>query len=67
MKFDINKLALERINQGLSYEELGKKAKVKDATISRIERGLHTPRPSTIGKIAAAMGKKAEDYIIKQE
>ncbi len=64
MKIDTKKLKLERANQGLTYEKLAKMSGIKDDTISRIERGATKPRVDTIGKIAKALGKKIEDFII---
>jgi putative transcriptional regulator len=44
-----------RKQRGLSLESLGYLAGVDQATISRIERGLATPRPETVVRVARAL------------
>ena len=50
-----------RLIRALTQEELGQLARVGRATISRIEGGTLTPRPSTVKKLAAAFGLRPED------
>lgn len=66
-KIDINKIALERINQGLSTVQLSKKAGLSKNVVSNIENGYVIPRLHTLGKIVNALGKKIEDFIIEEE
>lgn len=59
---DIEKIILERANQGLTKDELSKRAGVGRQTITRLEKKGVTPNLVTIGKIAKALGKKIEDF-----
>ncbi len=45
-----------RQQQALTQVELAEHAGVSEAAIIRLERETHTPRPSTVRKIAAALG-----------
>jgi transcriptional regulator with XRE-family HTH domain len=45
-----------RQQRGLSLEALGYLAKVDQATISRIERGLAEPRRDTVVRLARGLG-----------
>ena len=46
---------------GLSLDDLSEKSGVGKSNISRIENHLQQPRPSTLRKIAAALGVEVED------
>lgn len=59
---DIQKIMLERINQGLSVAELAKRAGLGKNTITKLEHQVVTPRLHTLGKIARALGKSIEDF-----
>ncbi|MDF9412959.1 XRE family transcriptional regulator [Brevibacillus laterosporus] len=61
---DIKKIAVERINQGISSSELSKKAGLGKNTVNNIEKRIVTPRSHTLGKIAKALGKKIEDFMV---
>jgi len=63
MKVDLEKITLERANQGLSAHELSLKAGLSKNVVSNMERGYVKPRLHTIGKIVNALGKKVEDFI----
>lgn len=65
VKINVEKLVLERANQGLSIIELSKKSGVHRQTISRIEKGILTPRLDTVGKLAKALEKPVEDFLEK--
>ena len=45
-----------RLRQALSQSDLALRADVSAAAIVRIERGTHAARPSTIRKLARALG-----------
>jgi transcriptional regulator with XRE-family HTH domain len=62
MEFDIKKIRNERINQGLSYQDIANLTGLKAATISQIEKGITIPRDATVGKISIALGKKIEEF-----
>jgi len=56
-------LRLRQIRQrkALSQQDLAQRAGVGEATISRIEQGRVRPRPSTLRKLAAALGVAPEE------
>lgn len=45
-----------RLANGYSQTRLGELAGVRQATIADLERGLYMPRPSTVRKLAQALG-----------
>ena len=49
-----------RRKAGLTQEELAKKAKMKQPAISRLENNFDSATLKTIGKIAYALGYRAE-------
>ncbi len=49
------KLITERVNAGLSQNELAKLAGVREETICRLETGKHTASVATVDKIAIAL------------
>jgi len=57
-----------RTAAGLTQGQLGERADVADATISRIERGRLDPSSDLLGKLAGALRVKADDLLgpIKQ-
>ena len=67
LKVDIMKITLERANQGISANELSKRAGVSKNVVANMERGSATPRLDTLGKIAKALGMKLEDFIRDEE
>jgi len=56
-------LRLREIRQrkALSQQDLAERAGVGEATICRIEQGRVRPRPSTLRKLAAALGIAPEE------
>lgn len=49
--------------RGLSQEGLGEMADINPATIWGLETGRHTPRPSTLRKLAEALGLEVPDLL----
>jgi len=49
-----------RKERGLSLEAVSVLAGIDLATVSRLERGLHEPRPATIVKLARGLGIRAK-------
>jgi len=62
--YDTAKIKLERARQGKSIVKLAKEADLSPKTIIRIEQNKVIPRLQTVGKIAAALGKDIEEFII---
>jgi transcriptional regulator with XRE-family HTH domain len=58
-----DKLKRERTLAALTQEELGEKAGLTTATVARIERDEVEPRPSTLRKLAAALGVQPRELI----
>jgi transcriptional regulator with XRE-family HTH domain len=52
----MSKLERVRRMQALTQEELAERSGVTRSTISRLEDGLQQARPSTLRKLAAALG-----------
>lgn len=63
----LTRLRLVRERQALSQKELAAKAGVSPVTISRVENGVDDPQPSTIRKLAKALGVKPADLMDTQE
>lgn len=62
--YDIPKIKLERARQGKSIVQLAEEANLSPKTVIRIEHNKVVPRPQTIGKIAAALGKDIEEFLV---
>lgn len=62
-KVNVEKITLERANQGLSAYELSLKAGLSKNVVSNMERGYVVPRLHTVGKIVNALGKRLEEFI----
>ncbi|AEM79503.1 helix-turn-helix transcriptional regulator [Thermoanaerobacter wiegelii] len=62
--YDTAKIKLERARQGKSIAQLAEEANLSPKTLIRIEHSKVIPRPQTVGKIAAALGKDIEEFII---
>lgn len=63
-RYDFKKIRLERVRQGKSIVQLAEEANLSPKTVIRIEHNKVIPRPQTIGKIAAALGKDIEEFMI---
>lgn len=50
----------EREKQGLSQEQLAKKANINRTTLSKIESGLRNATIETLARLATAMGMKLD-------
>jgi len=60
LSVDARSIVLEaRLEAGLSQRELGRRSGVPQAAISRIERGLVSPRVDTLDRLLRACGKDA--------
>ena len=60
--------ALRRLRESraLSQSELAAAAGLNIATVNRIEKGHHKPRPGTIRKLAQALRVAPEELLSKQ-
>lgn len=56
-------LRVLRTRQALTQEELADRAGITRATLSRIEAELQDARPSTVRKLAKALGVKPSDLM----
>lgn len=63
-RYDFKKIRLERVRQGKSIVQLAEEANLNPKTVIRIEHNKVIPRPQTVGKIAAALGKDIEEFMI---
>ena len=51
-----------RLRKLLSQRQLAERARVSQATIVKIERGDARPHPSTLRKLAEALGVEPEEF-----
>jgi len=65
--YDTAKIRLERARQGKSIVQLAAETNLSQKTLMRIEHNKVIPRPQTIGKIAAALGKDIRDFILSEK
>jgi transcriptional regulator with XRE-family HTH domain len=63
MKIDNQKLDLLMAINCLSAEQLANITGVSQVSIARFRKGIQRPRPSTIGKIAKALGVTVQELI----
>jgi transcriptional regulator with XRE-family HTH domain len=63
MRIDSNKLDLAMARACVSIAELRDKSGVSDVTLARIRRGAQEPRPSTVGRLARALGVDVRDIV----
>lgn len=54
--FNTEALVAIRWRTGLNQLELAQRARISQGHLSRIERGVTTPRPPTVRKLADALG-----------
>ncbi len=52
-----------RIKKALTQEELAERAGIGKNTVNRMERNLTEPRPSTLRKLAGALGVEPADLL----
>jgi transcriptional regulator with XRE-family HTH domain len=57
------RLRLARIEANLTMREAAERAGVNKDSISRIERGVRPPNALTVGKLARAYGRTAEEFL----
>ena len=57
------KLKEVRKRKFLTQQELADRLGVTKATISRMESGVNEPRPSTVRKLAEALGVEPEELV----
>ncbi len=67
MEVDVQKLRELRRRRVLTLRELEEKSGVSYNTIWRIENGYRQAHPSTIRKLAAALGIEAEELVKLEE
>jgi transcriptional regulator with XRE-family HTH domain len=65
IKYDADKIRLERGRCGLSRSELAKLADIHFKTIERIEQNKVIPHIQTLGRIAKALNRELE-YFLQQ-
>ena len=63
LEVDTSKLRRLRREAALSQRELADRAGTTQETISRLERGHHAARGSTLRKLAEALGVKPKDLM----
>lgn len=63
MPFDRARLVQLRTSAVLTQAELADKAGVALLSVHKIERGTQEPRPSTIRKLARALGVRPQDLV----
>ena len=66
MPFSGARLRELRLRRALTLRDLGTRAQVSFDNIHAIETGKHVPRPSTVRKLAAALGV-APDVLFDDE
>lgn len=64
VNINIDKIKIERAKRNLTLEELSKKAGIGTSTLYKIESRKTCPRLGTVDKIAIALDKKVEDFLI---
>ncbi len=64
---DMARLRLLRRQAALSQQELAERAGTTQETISRLERGRHAARGSTIRKLAEALGVEPRELMKEEE
>jgi transcriptional regulator with XRE-family HTH domain len=58
------KIRARRAFLGLSLADVAERADLSPSTLSRIERGLLSPRLETVERLARALGYTAEDLLL---
>ena len=63
MAFSGSRLAAQRLAAGLTQERLAQLVHSEQSRVSEWERGVMTPRPNLMPKIAAAVGMDALEFL----
>lgn len=63
MRIDPEKFELAMAKACISSRKLREASGVSDVTLYRIRRGAQQPRPSTVGKLARALGVEVTEII----
>lgn len=63
MAFSGSRLAAKRLAAGLTQERLAQLVHTEQSRVSEWERGVMTPRPNLMPKIAAAVGMDALEFL----
>lgn len=63
IKYDADKIRLERGRCGLSMAGLAKAADIHLKTVERIENGKTVPRLQTLGRISKALNRELEYFL----
>lgn len=63
------KVRLRQVRERLlvTQAELAQRSGLTEATISRIENGVHQPRISTVRRLAVALGIEPVELIVSEE
>ena len=61
--FNAKKLSIARARRGLTSKALAERAGLGVDTISRLEKGRHTPEPETIDRLGKALGYPSEFFL----
>jgi transcriptional regulator with XRE-family HTH domain len=64
MRLRLRELRVEKL---ITQAELSQRTGLTEATISRIETGVTRPRISTVRKLAAGLGVRPEELVIRGE
>lgn len=66
-KFDYDKLRVLRENAGLSQEDLARKLRAQQSTVSRWEAGEQVPRPRKIKALSIVLKVKVQELFTVEE
>lgn len=66
MKIDLNKMSVAMANACIDAKDLREKARIPEGTYGNILKGFNL-RPSTVGKVAKALGVPAESILMDEE
>lgn len=68
MKIDRQKLQLARGRTRLTQVQLAERAGLSDVTVAKLEHGgLQNPRPTTVVRLADALGIEPEEILAEEE
>lgn len=66
MKIDLNKMSVAMANACIDAKDLREKARIPEGTYGNILKGFNL-RPSTVGKVAKALGVPVESILMDEE